>query len=183
MSTLACPRCHSSLMALPWPPWGRLPRLPAAPRTREEPSSRSGSNGRQRCGRAAPAEVTDSAGLNTQELVPGAAVHSDTQLDDAVRCGPRQFRGHELGGCDKTELPVNHLAGTCRLAASIGEGVADLRLRVHGVSGLRIADASVMPRPPSGNTHATCMMIGERAAAFMLDEFSQQDKARAQVPA
>ena len=75
-----------------------------------------------------------------------------------------QFRGQELGGCDKTELPVNHLAGTCRLASSISEGVADLRLRVHGVSGLRIADASVMPFPPSGNTHATCMMIGERAS-------------------
>ena len=127
-----------------------------------------------------PAEVTDCTGLNTQELVPGAAVHSDTQLDDAVRCGPRQFRGQELGGCDKTELPVNHLAGTCRLASSISEGVADLRLRVHGVSGLRIADASVMPRPPSGNTHATCMMIGERAAAFILEEFGPDDKGHAQ---
>ena len=117
-----------------------------------------------------------------EELVPGSAVRSEVQLDDAVRCGPRQFRGQELGGCDKTELPVNHLAGTSRLASSIGEGVVDLRLRVHGVSGLRIADASVMPFPPSGNTHATCMMIGERAAAFMLEEFSRQDKARAQVP-
>jgi len=39
-----------------------------------------------------------------------------------------------------------------------------------------------MPFPPSGNTHATCMMIGERAAAFILEEFSQDPKARAQVP-
>ena len=37
-----------------------------------------------------------------------------------------------------------------------------------GVTGLRVADASVMPRPPSGNTHATCMMIGERAADFII---------------
>ena len=44
----------------------------------------------------------------------------------------------------------------------------DLELRVLGVSGLRVADASVMPRPPSGNTHATCMMIGERCADFIL---------------
>ena len=35
---------------------------------------------------------------------------------------------------------------------------------------LRVADASVMPRPPSGNTHATCVMIGERAAQFMIDD-------------
>ncbi len=46
--------------------------------------------------------------------------------------------------------------------------VVDMDLRVLGVSGLRVADASVMPRPPSGNTHATCMMIGERAADFIL---------------
>ena len=43
---------------------------------------------------------------------------------------------------------------------------------MHGIKGLRVADASVMPRPPSGNTHATCIMIGERAAAFMIEEFS-----------
>jgi len=38
------------------------------------------------------------------------------------------------------------------------------------VSGVRVADASVMPRPPSGNTHATCVMIGERAADFIIEE-------------
>ena len=62
-----------------------------------------------------------------------------------------------------------HASGTCRLGrADDPTAVVDLELRVLGVSGLRVADASVMPRPPSGNTHATCMMIGERAAEFVL---------------
>ena len=47
-------------------------------------------------------------------------------------------------------------------------GVVDGELRVYGVSGLRVADASVFPSLPSGNSHASCMMVGERAAEFML---------------
>ena len=83
------------------------------------------------------------------------------------------------GACDRSELPVNHLAGTCRLGgASDRTAVVDLKLRVLGVSGLRVADASVMPRPPSGNTHATCMMIGERAADFILTARRSSDASR-----
>lgn len=105
------------------------------------------------------------------EILPGAHVASDTQLLDAIACGPAQFR--ELGrpACDRSELAVNHLAGTCRLGDPTDPNtVVDRQLRVVGVEGLRVADASVMPRPPSGNTHATCVMIGERAAQFILDE-------------
>ncbi|MEY5061547.1 MAG: hypothetical protein RIS45_1468, partial [Planctomycetota bacterium] len=46
----------------------------------------------------------------------------------------------------------------------------DPQLRVRGVAGLRVADASVMPALVSGNTHAACVMIGERAADFALRE-------------
>ena len=46
------------------------------------------------------------------ELVPGGGVQSDSQLLDGIRCGPRQFRSLGRMGCDRTELPVNHLAGT-----------------------------------------------------------------------
>ena len=82
---------------------------------------------------------------------------------------------HGRAECDRSELPVNHLAGTCRLGPSIeAQAVVDLRLRVHGVRRLRVADASVMPRPPCGNTHATCMMIGERAAQFIIDEHGKK---------
>ena len=44
------------------------------------------------------------------------------------------------------------------------EGVVDAELRVHGVAGLRVADASIMPAPISGNTNAAAIMIGEKAA-------------------
>ena len=47
------------------------------------------------------------------------------------------------------------------------DAVVDPRLRVHGIEGLRVADASVMPVVTSGNTNAPCLMIGERAADFI----------------
>ena len=60
-----------------------------------------------------------------------------------------------------------HTVGTCRIGRA-GEGVVDSRLRVQGVTGLRVADASVMPTIVSSNTNAPAIMIGERAADFLL---------------
>jgi choline dehydrogenase len=60
-----------------------------------------------------------------------------------------------------------HPVGTCRMGSESAAAV-DPELRVRGVSGLRVADASVMPALISGNTHAACVMIGERAADFIL---------------
>ena len=48
--------------------------------------------------------------------------------------------------------------------------VVDSRLRVHGMDGLRVADASIMPRVTSGNTMAPCVVIGEKAAQFLVAE-------------
>jgi len=59
-----------------------------------------------------------------------------------------------------------HPVGTCRIGSD-SLAVVDPQLRVHGLSRLRIADASVMPRIPSSNTHAPSVMIGERAADFI----------------
>lgn len=80
--------------------------------------------------------------------------------------------GHEPGATPSDELledmarhyalTVYHPTSTCR----IGE-VVDPRLQVHGVAGLRVADASVMPDIVSGNTNAACIMIGEKAAELI----------------
>ncbi|MEE1929759.1 GMC family oxidoreductase N-terminal domain-containing protein [Streptomyces sp. TRM 70351] len=67
-----------------------------------------------------------------------------------------------------------HPVGTCRMgrAASAGAdgSVVDERLRVHGVRGLRVADASVIPRVPRGHTHAHAVAVGERAAELITED-------------
>ena len=60
-----------------------------------------------------------------------------------------------------------HTVGTCRMGTSAADSVVDARLRVHGVEGLRIADASVMPTIPSSNTNAPSIMVGEKAADLL----------------
>jgi len=62
-----------------------------------------------------------------------------------------------------------HQCGTARMGRD-KTSVVDGRLKVHGVQGLRVADASVMPRVTTGNTMAPCVVIGERAAALLQDE-------------
>lgn len=67
-----------------------------------------------------------------------------------------------------------HYACTCRMAATAQEGVVDTRLRVHGVANLRIADASVFPKIPSGHTMAPVLMVGERCADFIKADWAGQ---------
>ncbi len=62
-----------------------------------------------------------------------------------------------------------HPVGTCAMGRS-PQAVVDAQLRVHGLDGLRIADASIMPAIPSANTHAPCVMIGELAAQMISGE-------------
>lgn len=61
-----------------------------------------------------------------------------------------------------------HTVGSCRMGVSPLDSVVDSNLKVHGIQGLRIADASIMPTIASSNTNAPAMMIGERAADLML---------------
>jgi choline dehydrogenase len=67
----------------------------------------------------------------------------------------------------RTAITYHHQAGTCRMGAG-DDAVVDAALRVYGVEGLRVADASVMPLITSGNTNAPTLMIGEKAASAIL---------------
>jgi choline dehydrogenase len=75
---------------------------------------------------------------------------------------PEQLRGAVRRGAGTNFHPV----GTCKMGHD-GMAVVDARLRVHGVEGLRVADASIMPTIVNGNTNATCIMIGEKAAEMI----------------
>jgi choline dehydrogenase len=83
-----------------------------------------------------------------QELLPGPDVQTDADLLAFVRQRADSY---------------HHQAGSCKMGID-GMAVVDPELRVYGVDGLRVADASVMPAVPSGNCHAGIVMIAERAA-------------------
>jgi len=91
-----------------------------------------------------------------QELAPGPAVESDAELIKWLRANA---------------MTTFHPVGTCKMGND-PMSVVDARLKVHGVEGLRVADASIMPIISSGNTNAPAIMIGERAAEFILKEAS-----------
>ncbi len=98
------------------------------------------------------------------ELLPGAQLTTDAELVDYIECGAPEFRPEGPDACDTSLMTVLHFGGTARIGA-----VVDAELRVRGIARLRVADASVMPQLPSGNTHATTMMVAERAAQMILD--------------
>lgn len=68
---------------------------------------------------------------------------------------------------------IFHPSGTCRMGADADASVVDDRLRVHGISGLRIIDASIFPSITSANINAPTMMVAEKGAAFILGEGNQ----------
>ena len=71
---------------------------------------------------------------------------------------------------------MNHQVGTCRMASSDApsaeeHAVVDSQLRVMGVKGLRVADASIIPHMQGSNIHATVMLVGEKAADLLTREY------------
>ncbi len=94
--------------------------------------------------------------FSPQERRPGPEAQSDAELLAAARA---------LG------TTIFHPVGTAKMGlSSDSSAVVDERLRVHGISGLRIADASIMPTITSGNTNSPTMMIAEKAAAMMVED-------------
>lgn len=87
-----------------------------------------------------------------EEIFPGAGASSDAQLVDFIR--------------RKAET-IYHPSGSCRMGND-GMAVVDTELRVRGVEGLRVVDASIMPTLIGGNTNAPAIMIAERAADLLL---------------
>jgi choline dehydrogenase-like flavoprotein len=85
-----------------------------------------------------------------EEILPGPGMTSKQDLDDFIRA---------------TAATAHHPVGTCKMGpASDGMAVVDQDLRVHGVEGLRVVDASVMPDLVGGNINATVMMIAEKTS-------------------
>ena len=81
---------------------------------------------------------------------------------------PNESFDSEVDFVRKTARTVWHPVGTCKMGAENDPlAVVDPELKVRGVEGLRVADASVMPSITSGNTNAACIMIGEKAADFV----------------
>ncbi|MEI9852176.1 MAG: GMC family oxidoreductase N-terminal domain-containing protein [Sphingomonas sp.] len=87
------------------------------------------------------------------EFAPGAAVQSDAEIEDFIR---------SFG------YTVHHPCGTARMGGA--DAVVDPELRLRGIAGLRVADASVMPSIVGGNSNAACVMIAEKAADMMLSK-------------
>ena len=90
--------------------------------------------------------------ITGEEILPGAHRVTDEQLDAHIRA---------------TAQVTQHPVGTC----SMGHGsmsVVDPTLRVHGIQGLRVVDASIMPTVPGGNTNAPTIMVAEKAADMIL---------------
>jgi choline dehydrogenase len=100
------------------------------------------------------AEAPPLAPILKGEREPGPEVTTNDEILDWIR---------------RRATTIYHPAGTCRMGSD-GMAVVDARLRVHGIEGLRVADASIMPTITSGNTNAPAIMIGEKAAMMILED-------------
>ncbi len=88
------------------------------------------------------------------EFLPGEQVAADSELIHFIR---------------EFATTIYHPAGSCKMGRD-RLAVVDEHLRVHGIAGLRVADASIMPRIINANTNAPCIMIGEKAASMILED-------------
>jgi choline dehydrogenase len=97
------------------------------------------------------------------ELAPGPTLTSDEDLNAFMR---------------QKSSTVFHQCSTCRMGRDLSTSVVDKRLRVHGIDGLRVADASISPTIPTGNTNAPAIMVGERASDLIREDARLQKDPR-----
>ncbi len=90
--------------------------------------------------------------LKSHEIIPGPETESDEAWREHIR---------------RTVVTVHHPSGTCRMGTG-ADSVVDPELRVRGIAGLRVADASVFPEPIAGNSNAAVVMVAEKAADLIL---------------
>jgi choline dehydrogenase len=93
--------------------------------------------------------------ITVEEVLPGPSVNDDD--------GMIQYFRENSGS-------IYHLCGSCAMGDDPQTSVVDRRLKVHGLSGLRIVDASIFPNVTSGNTHAAVLMVAEKGADLILEE-------------
>lgn len=94
-----------------------------------------------------------------EEFLPSADIQSDADLIDYIR---------------NFATTIYHPVGTCKMGKD-ALSVVNERLQVHGIQGLRVADASIMPHIINANTNAPCIMIGEKAADMILEDYKNQE--------
>jgi choline dehydrogenase len=103
-------------------------------------------------------EAPQMSWLEPREIGPGAGIESDADM---------------LAWVAKNAETAYHPVGTCKMGSD-PMAVVDDQLRVQGISGLRVADASIMPTLTSGNTNAPSIMIGEKCSAMVLETAAQR---------
>ena len=96
------------------------------------------------------------AEIIVEEILPGPSVTSDADLIQDFR---------------KRSGTVYHPVSTCRMGPDASGAVVDPRLRVHGLEGLRIVDASIFPGNITGNTNAASIMTGWKGAQMVLEDW------------
>ena len=101
------------------------------------------------------------AAFGGQELPASAGAQTDAQIEQFIR---------------NHADTIYHPVGSCRMGPG-PDDVVDERLRVHGVQGLRVVDASIMPRIVSGNTNAPTIMIAEKAADMIKADMRAEQNA------
>jgi choline dehydrogenase len=105
------------------------------------------------------------SGITVEEISPGPQVNT--------REGFLEYFREQSGS-------IYHLCGSCAMGSDVATTVVDERLRVHGMAGLRVVDASIFPNITSGNINAPTMMVAEKGAEMILED-AQKDRGAARA--